>query len=87
MRCQLCWTVASMVVLESKSIADAMVCACRKLLRDLSGVKPRTYLIQRIGAYSLPPARVTRSVCLRVRSLSLYDETLTAISARLQRTV
>ena len=23
-----------------KSIADAMVCACRKLLRDLSGVKP-----------------------------------------------
>ena len=28
-----------MVVLDSKSIADAMVCACRKLLRDLSGVK------------------------------------------------
>ena len=23
-----------------KCIADAMVCACRKLLRDLSGVKP-----------------------------------------------
>ena len=32
-------TVASMV-LDSKSIADAMVCACRKLLGDLSGVKP-----------------------------------------------
>ena len=29
-----------MMVLDSKSIADAMVCACRKLLRDLSGVKP-----------------------------------------------
>ena len=36
MHSQLCWTVASMVVLDSKSIADAMVCACRKLLRDLS---------------------------------------------------
>ena len=43
MHCQLCWTVASMVVLDSKSIADAMVCACRKLLRDLSGVKPLIY--------------------------------------------
>ena len=40
MHCQLSWTVASMVVLDSKSIADAMVCVCRKLLRDLSGVKP-----------------------------------------------
>ena len=40
MHCQLRWTVASMMVLDSKSIADAMVCACRKLLRDLSGVKP-----------------------------------------------
>ena len=40
MHCQLRWTVASMVVLDSKSIADAMVCACRKLLRDLSGVRP-----------------------------------------------
>ena len=40
MHCQLPWTVASMVVLDSKSIADAMVCACRKLLRDLSGVRP-----------------------------------------------
>ena len=29
-----------MMVLDSKSIADAMVCACRKLLRDLSEVKP-----------------------------------------------
>ena len=32
--------IVSMVVLDSKSIADAIVCACRKLLRDLSGVKP-----------------------------------------------
>ena len=40
MHCQLRWTVASMVVIDSKSIADAMVCACRKLLRDLSGVRP-----------------------------------------------
>ena len=40
MHCQLRWIVASMMVLDSKSIADAMVCACRKLLRDLSGVKP-----------------------------------------------
>ena len=30
---------------------------------------------------------MTRSGCLRVRGLSLYDETLTAISARLQRTM
>ena len=39
MHCQLRWTVASMVVLDSKSIADAMVCVCRKLLRDWLGVK------------------------------------------------
>ena len=73
-----------MVVLDSKSIADVMVCACRKLLRDLSGVKT-SYLIQHIGAYWLAPARVMRSVCLRVRGLSLFDETRTTISARLQR--
>ena len=40
MHCQLRWIVASMMVLDSKSIADAMVCGCRKLLRDLSGVTP-----------------------------------------------
>ena len=40
MQCQLRWTAASIMVFDSKSIADAMVCACRKLLRDLSGVKP-----------------------------------------------
>ena len=57
-----------------------MVCACRKLLRDLSGVKPRI-------AYSLTPARVTSSACLRVRGVSLYDESRAKISARLQRTV
>ena len=81
MHCQLRWTVASMVVLDSKSIADAMVCACRKLLRDLSGVK------HRISAFSLAPARSTSSVCIRVLGLSLYDDTRTTISARLQRTV
>ena len=42
MHCQSRWTVGSMMVLDSKSIADAMVCARRKLLRDLSGVKPPT---------------------------------------------
>ena len=36
MYCQLCWTVASIVVVDSKSITDAMACASRKLLRDLS---------------------------------------------------
>ena len=40
MHCQLRWNVASMVVLDSKNIADDMVWACRKLLRDFSGVKP-----------------------------------------------
>ena len=55
MHCQLCWTVSSMVVLDSKSIADAMVCACRKLLLDLSGVKP-------LILYSVPtPALVGTS--------------------------
>ena len=47
MHCQLRWTVASMVVLDSKSIADAMVCACRKLLRDLSVVKLLSYTAYR----------------------------------------
>ena len=28
MHCQLCWIVASMVFLDSKNIADAIVCAC-----------------------------------------------------------
>ena len=36
MHCQLRWTVASMMVLDLKCIADDMVCACRKLLRDMS---------------------------------------------------
>ena len=50
-----------MVVLDSKSIVDAMVCACTKLLQDLSEYD----LIQCIRAYSLAPVRVTGSVCLR----------------------
>ena len=36
MHCQLCCTVASMVVLGSNSIADAMVFGYRTLLRDVS---------------------------------------------------
>ena len=36
MHCQLCWIVASMVHLDSKTIADAIVCACKELLRNLS---------------------------------------------------
>ena len=35
MQCHLRWTVASVVVLDSNSIADAIVCACTKLFRDL----------------------------------------------------
>ena len=75
MHCQLCWTVASMVVLDSKSIAHAMGCACRNLLRDLSEYD----IILCIKSYSLAPVRVTRSVYLRVRGLSLYDDTRTTI--------
>ena len=67
MHCQLCWTIASMVVLDSKSIADAMVCACTKLLQDLSEYD----LIQCIRAYSLEPIRVTGSVCLHVQGSRL----------------
>ena len=36
MHCQLCWIVASMVLLDSKHIADAIVCTCKQLLRNLS---------------------------------------------------
>ena len=72
-----------MVVLDSKSIAHAMGCACRKLLQDVSEYD----LIQCIREYSLAPVRVTRSVCLHVQGLSLYDDTRSTISARLQRTV
>ena len=36
MHCQLCWIVASMVLLDSKNIADAIVCDCKELLRNLS---------------------------------------------------
>ena len=72
-----------MAVLDSKSITHDMGCARRKLLRDL----PEYDLIQCIRAYSLAPVRVTRSVCLHVKGLSLYDDTRTTISGRLQRTV
>ena len=78
-----------MMVLDSKSIADAMGGACRKLLRDLSGEKT-SYRIQRIGAYSLAPARVTSSVCPCVQGSRLavfYDDPRMTNSARLQRTV
>ena len=35
MHCQLCWIVANMVLLDSKNIADAIVCVCKELLRNL----------------------------------------------------
>ena len=60
-----------------------MGCACMKLLRDLSEYA----LIPCIRAYSFAPVRVTSSVCLRVRGLSLYVDTRTTISARLKCTV
>ena len=72
-----------MVVLDSKSIAHAMGCACRKLLRDLSEYN----IIQCTRTYSLAPVPVTRSVCLHVQGLSLYDDTRTTISGRSQRTM
>ena len=36
MHYELCWIVASIVLLDSKNIADAIVCACKELLRNLS---------------------------------------------------
>ena len=36
MDCQLWWIVASMVLIDSKNVADAIVCACKELLRNLS---------------------------------------------------
>ena len=45
MHCQLCWIVASMVLLDSKNIADAIVCA----YKEFSGIcrSKTSYLIQR----------------------------------------
>ena len=60
--------VASMVILDSKSIAHAMGCACRKLSRDVSEYD----LIQCIRAYSLAPVRVTSSVCLHGQGSRLH---------------
>ena len=68
MHSQLFWTVASMMILDSKSIAHAMGCACRKLLRDLSEYD----LIQRIRAYSLATVRVTSRLCLHVQGSRLH---------------
>ena len=34
MDCQLCWIVASMVLLDSKNVADAIVCACKSVIAD-----------------------------------------------------
>ena len=36
MDCQLCWIVASIALLDSKNVADAIVCAYKELLRNLS---------------------------------------------------
>ena len=56
-----------MVILDSKSIAHAMGCACRKLLRDLLEYD----LIQCIREYSFGPVRVTSSVCLHMQGSRL----------------
>ena len=61
---------------------------CRKLLRDLSGVKPPILYSDR--AYSLAPARLTLAcvyACKAHGSLSLHDDPRMTNSARLQRTV
>ena len=64
MHCQLYWTVASIPIIDSKSIADAMVCVYEVIVESV-GVNPLILYVNR--AYSLAPARVTSSVCLRVR--------------------
>ena len=71
MHCQLCWIVASMVLLDSKNIADAMVCACK----EFCGIcrSKTSYLIQRrLIACSLASVRVTSSVCQPVQG-SRFD--------------
>ena len=73
-----------MVVLDSKSIADAM-----EVIARFVGSKT-SYLIQRIGAYSLdqPECQVACVyACKAHGSLSLYDDPRMTNSARLQRTV
>ena len=89
MHCQLRWAVASMVVLDSKSIADGMVFACRKSLRDLSGVKPPIlYSVYGPIHWHQPESQVACVYeCKAHGSLSLYDDPRMTNSARLQRTV
>ncbi len=71
MHCQLCWIVASMVLLDSKNVADAIVCACKELVRILFRSKT-SYLIQRRHiACSLASVRVTSSVCQPVQGSRL----------------
>ena len=43
MHCQLCFIVASMVLLDSKNIADDIVCACKELLLNLSELNLLSY--------------------------------------------
>ena len=78
-----------MVLLDSKNVADAIVCG----VKSYYGIclSKTSYLIQRRHiACSLASVRVTSSMCQPCKahsSMSLYDDTITAISARLQRTV
>ena len=69
MHFQLRWIVASMVVLDSKSIADAMVCASGKLMRDLSGVNPPILYSLFIGTGASDTYRVSTRAWLTARCL------------------
>ena len=69
MHCQLRWIVASMMVLDSKGIADAMVCASRTLLRDLSRVNPPILYSLFIGTGASDKYRVSTRAWLTARCL------------------
>ena len=62
-----------MLIIDSKCIADAMVCVCRKSFNIVEYVVVKTcYLIQRIPiACSLAPVRVISSVCQPVQGSRL----------------
>ena len=73
MHCQLCWIVARMVLLDSKNIADAIVCVCVKSYCGIC-LSKTSYLIQRRHiACSLASVRVKGSVCQPVKGSRLED--------------
>ena len=74
MHCQLCWIVASMVLIDSKTIADAIVCARKlRVIAESVGVKPLILYSVGIGpiASSLASVRETSSVCQPVQGSQL----------------